>query len=61
MHIRYDLDRRKSMVERHDGVKKHEERLGNMEHIFHRPSRSGLKIADAVISNVANGTSSQWW
>lgn len=56
-----DCDGRESMIEGNYGIKKHEQGLGNLEYIPHRPSRAWLEIADAIISDVADGASSQWW
>ncbi|KAI4266121.1 MAG: hypothetical protein L6R38_008941, partial [Xanthoria sp. 2 TBL-2021] len=39
----------------------HEKRLGDLKDVFHGSSGPGLEIADAVIANVTDCSSGQWW
>ena len=61
MDVGDDFDGGKGMIKCNDGVKKHEEGLGNVKDIFHGSSCSRLKVTDAVIPNVANCSSGQGW
>lgn len=61
MNIRDDFYGGEGMIESNDGIKKHEERFGDMKYIFHRPSCSRLEVSNTIISDVANGSSGQRW
>lgn len=54
-----DLDDAVEPVKGHNGVKQHEQRLGDLEHVLHRAGRPRLKVAHAVVANVSDGAARQ--
>lgn len=52
-----DLDLLKEMVEGDDSVKEHEEGFWHLEDVLQRASGLWLKVFDAVVGDIADGTS----
>ena len=59
MHIRYYLHNLIEVIERNYCVEKHEKRFWDFEYIFHLSCRSRFEIADTVIADITDGTTSQ--
>ena len=60
MYVGYDLYGLEEMVKRDDGIKEHEQGLGDFENIFHGSGCARFEVTYAVIPNIANSTSGQW-
>lgn len=61
MDVGDDFDGGESVIESDDGIEQHEKRLGDLKDVFHGSSGPGLEIADAVVPNVTDCSSGQWW
>lgn len=48
------------MIETDDSIIKHEERFGDLKHIFHWSGCPGFEVAHTVISHIANCATREW-
>lgn len=60
MKICYDLDHLEEVVEGNNRIEEHEEGFGDVENVFHLPSRFGLEVSNTIVADIANCSTCEW-
>lgn len=55
--MRDNFDRMSNVIKDDNGVKKHKDRLGHLNHILVRNDDRGLKVLDTIIGKIAHSAS----